>query len=111
MCVVVVVVVGGVWLVVVVGKFGLAVFGSGAVAMGCCALRHYQTTSPPDVPFRRRDALELPTRPSLRACVSGMLRELFGKYAAREAVHVLQGRPYSEQLYTTRLTTDDTSGN
>ena len=48
---VVVVVVGGVWLVLVVGKFGLAVFGSGAIAMGCCALCHYQTASPLDVPF------------------------------------------------------------
>ena len=46
-----VVVVGVVWLVVVVGKFGLAVFGSRAVAMGSCALCHYHTASPLDVPF------------------------------------------------------------
>ena len=48
---VVVVVVGVVWLVVVVGKFGQAVFGSRAVAMGSCALCHYQTASPLDAPF------------------------------------------------------------
>ena len=40
-----------------------------------------------------------------------MLLGLFGRYAASEAEHMIQGRLYSEQLDTTRLTTDDTSGN
>ena len=42
--------------------------GSGAIAMGYCALCHYQTASP-WMCLRRRDALKLPTRPNLRACV------------------------------------------
>ena len=50
------------------------------------------------MPPRRRDAFKLPKRPSLRACIKGMLRELFGRCTASEATHVLQGRLYSEQI-------------
>ena len=62
--------------------------GSGAVAIGLLRIAPLPDNIPTGCALRRRDALKLPTRPSLRACVSGMLRELFGKCDASEATHV-----------------------
>ena len=62
--------------------------GSGAVAIGLLRVVPLPDSIPTGCAYRRRDALKLPTRRSLRACVSSMLRELFGKCGASEATHM-----------------------